>query len=222
MLEIKNLNKKYSRGGKEFSALSDVSLSAGAGDFIGISGPSGSGKSTLFHIVSGLLKPDCGTVKIAGADISAMSERELAILRRSDVGCILQGENLLSNFTVAENISLPLWLGHEKCGRERVSELLSAFGLSGMEDSYPSSLSGGEQRRVSIIRGFIHSPKLVIADEPTNSLDPENAAVIMAFFKKMADERKVTLLISSHDSDMLCFASKRYVMSRGKLSEFKV
>ena len=80
MLEIKNLNKKYSRGGKEFSALSDVSLSAGAGDFIGISGPSGSGKSTLFHIVSGLLKPDCGTVKIAGADISAMSERELAIL----------------------------------------------------------------------------------------------------------------------------------------------
>lgn len=220
IVDINGLSKQYQRGEKVFYALSKVSLQASKGEFIGIHGPSGSGKSTLFHIINGLLRPDTGTVSLLGKDITQMSHDSLTSMRRVDIGCILQGENLLQNFTVEENIYMPLYLnGARNIEERRVTALLEEFGLAAMRKEYPSALSGGEQRRVSIIRGFVHRPKLVTADEPTNSLDPENAALVMSFLKKMSTAEGVTLLVSTHDHSLLSYASRKYEMRNGKLSE---
>ncbi len=219
ILEITGVSKDYTRAGKTFAAVSRASLNSGEGEIVGITGPSGSGKSTLFHIIAGLLKPTAGSVRILGRDITGMSRDRLAEMRRTDIGYILQGRNLLQNFTVLENIGMSASLGKGNGdARRKGLELLDAFGLKGMENEYPSALSGGEQRRVSIIRAFVHGPKLVIADEPTSNLDSENAHIIMEYFKKAA-ENKTTIIVSSHDVNMLPkYTTSKYKMIRGELS----
>ena len=143
-------------------------------------------------------------------------------MRRTDIGVVLQGRNLLQNFTVLENICMPAALGKRSGDAVRKGmELLETFGLKGMENEYPSVLSGGERRRVSIIRAFVHTPKLVIADEPTSNLDDENARIIMDAFKE-ASERKVTILVSSHDVTLLPkYATRKYTMIQGELSPWE-
>ena len=219
VLEITGVTKDYTRAGKTFSAVSGADLNCGEGEIVGITGPSGSGKSTLFHIIAGLVKPTAGSVRIMGRDITAMNRDRLAEMRRTDIGYVLQGRNLLQNFTVLENICMPASLGKRVDGARRKGlELLEAFGLKGMENEYPSVLSGGEQRRVAIIRAFVHAPKLVIADEPTSNLDDGNARIIMDYFKEAA-ERKTTILISSHDVNLLPkYATRKYTMIQGGLS----
>ena len=218
LLSVEGITKEYLRAGRLFKALDDVSLSAGKGEFIGISGPSGSGKSTLFHVIAGLVRPTSGQVRLLGRELGTQSPDQLAALRRSGVGYVLQGQNLLQNFTLLENLSIAALLGAEiKNARSRALQLLDMLGLGGMEDEYPSSLSGGEQRRVAIARGFIHSPELVLADEPTSDLDRENGRLIMEFFRKTADEG-TTILMTTHDQSFLSFTSKQYRMDQGRLT----
>lgn len=217
ILEIKNLRKEYKRKNELFLAVNDVNLSISEGEFVSVVGHSGCGKSTLLNMIAGLMKPTSGEIFIDGNEIFKKSEKELALLRNETIGYILQGQNLLSNFTVLDNICMPAYLSpRKKIVKARALELLEEVGLKGMEEEYPSNLSGGELRRVSIIRGLINNPKILIADEPTSNLDPENSRMIMRFFKEIS-AKGTTVLISTHDLEFLDYTQKTYEMGKGIL-----
>lgn len=217
ILEIKNLRKEYKRKNEMFLAVNDVNLSISKGEFVSIVGHSGCGKSTLLNMVAGLLKPTSGEIFIDGNEIFEKSEKELALLRNETVGYVLQGQNLLSNFTILDNICMPAYLSpRKKVVKARALELLEEVGLKGMEEEYPSNLSGGELRRASIIRGLINNPKILIADEPTSNLDPENSRMIMRFFKEIS-AKGTTVLISTHDMEFLDYTKKTYEMEKAIL-----
>ena len=217
ILEIKNLRKEYKRKNELLLAVNDVNLSISEGEFATVMGHSGCGKSTLLNMVAGLLKPTSGEIFIDGNEIFKKSEKELALLRNETIGYVLQGQNILSNFTVLDNICMPAYLSpRKKVVKARALELLEEVGLKGMEEEYPSNLSGGELRRVSIIRGLINNPKILIADEPTSNLDPENSRMIMRFFKEIS-AKGTTVLISTHDMEFLDYTQKTYEMGKGIL-----
>ncbi|MBQ9969947.1 MAG: ABC transporter ATP-binding protein [Oscillospiraceae bacterium] len=215
MLNVKNLTKTFDRQNRHFDAVHEVNFSMKGGDFCVLTGPSGCGKSTFFHLLCGITKADGGEVFFDKKDICKLSDKELAALRAEKISYVLQGDSLLPNFTVLENICLPHQLS---CGRtdleKKAMELLSHFGLEAMANDYPSNLSGGERRRVAIARAFVHDPKLIIADEPTSDLDEENTAMIIDFFQQQAKQGKA-ILISTHDLSCLRPGMIRYQMEKG-------
>ncbi len=215
MLTIKNLTKTFDRQNRHFDAVHEVDFHMSSGDFCVLTGPSGCGKSTFFHLICGITKADSGEIFFDGNDICKLSDKELAKLRAEQISYVLQGDSLLPNFTVLENICLP----HQLCGKydnleEKAMELLHTFGLENMANDYPSNLSGGERRRVAIARACVHNPRLIIADEPTSDLDEENTALIMTFFQQQAKQGK-GILISTHD--LSCFRPEmiRFKMEKG-------
>lgn len=219
MLEVKDLVKEYQHCGKQFSAVDKVSFSIPKGRFVVLMRPSGCGKSTLFHMLTGLTKPTSGIVQLDGQNITAMNQKELAKLRSSSIGYVLQGHNLLSNFTIGENICMPTFLGEfEKDTFDRARQLLADFGLEGMENEMPSVLSGGEQRRVAIARTLIHRPKIVIADEPTSNIDELNAEIILNYFRKISNEG-TTVFISSHSSNAIAYGDELWKMDKGMITK---
>ena len=172
IVEAENLSRVFLRNKSSFYAVDHVNLKIEEKELVAIMGQSGSGKSTLFHMLTGILEPTEGNISILGHQINKMSGKELAMLRGSELGYIMQGQNLLQNLTVWENILLPVSLGKKrKIDQERVAYLTDLLGISELMKEYPANLSGGEQRRVSIARTFILNPRIVIADEPTSSLD---------------------------------------------------
>lgn len=216
-LETKNLTKKFLRGNKELVAVNNISLEIEQGAFAAVVGHSGSGKSTLFSMISGLSKPTSGEISIDGLSINSMTRDQLSEFRSSSLSYVLQGQSLLGNFNILENICMPGYLGnHDTDYSGKALELLDAFGLCGIENEFPSSLSGGEQRRVSIIRSLITSPKIIVADEPTSSLDLENTELIMQMFRQISHEG-TTVLISTHDLNFLDYTDVIYKMSNGIL-----
>ena len=159
------------------------------------------------------------TSPVAIHEIEKMNDRQLSVLRGGDLGYIMQGQNLLQNLTVMENILLPLSLGkNRKPDKERITYLTELLGIQNMLSEYPTNLSGGEQRRVSIARTFAQNPKLVVADEPTSSLDMENSEIIMKYFQKMAKEG-TTILVSTHDREFANYADRCLWMKKGKLEK---
>jgi len=219
ILEGKKLVKEYKRRNEIFKAVDNVNLSVSRGDFISIIGRSGSGKSTLFHLLTGLCKPSHGEILIDNSDITSMSEDELSVLRNEKIGYITQGQNLLSNFTIIDNLCMPYYLSDKNEDiHDRALSLLKKVGLDGMENEYPSSLSGGELRRVSIIRALINDPEIIIADEPTSNLDLENSRIVMELLKSISQENKA-VLISTHDLEFLDYTNKIYCMENGVIKE---
>jgi putative ABC transport system ATP-binding protein len=218
ILEVKNLYREYERKNKtKFNAVEDISFSLKKGTLTSITGPSGSGTSTLFHMLSGLVKVSSGEIYLNNRCISNLSENELANIRNSELGYIMQGSNLIPNLTIIENICIPTAFSSEnKDVYERGRMLLEAFGLKGIENEFPANLSDGEQKRVSIARTFAQNPSFVIADEPTSNLDEENTIIIMEFFKKMCKEG-VTILFSTHEKELLRFADENIKIYKGKL-----
>lgn len=215
ILEAENLVKKYKRGSKEFCAVDHVGFSLEEGTFAVIMGESGCGKSTLFHLLTGMCSPDEGTVKFQGKDITHSSAKEMARLRSTDIGYILQGQNLLYNFNIGENICMPGYLGTMTPDMpDYAKQLLEEFGLGGMEKEMPGSLSGGEQRRVAIARTLVHHPKLIIADEPTSNLDSKNREIILGHLKEVT-KKGVTVLISTHDQEAVVYGDKIWHMDKG-------
>lgn len=170
ILEVKNLSKHYGKGETLVKAIDDVSFKIDKGDFVAIIGPSGSGKSTLMHLIGGVDQPTAGKVFIDGQDIYQLSEDNLAIFRRRQVGLIYQFYNLIPILNVEENLKLPLLLDKQKIDQVQFEELVSQLGLSDRLNHLPNQLSGGQQQRVSIGRSLIYSPALVLADEPTGNL----------------------------------------------------
>ncbi|MGB4643357.1 MAG: ABC transporter ATP-binding protein, partial [Dethiobacteria bacterium] len=183
ILRVENLSKIYGSGAAQVKAIDGVSFSVNRGEFIAVVGASGSGKSTLLHMIGGVDRPTAGKVFIEDTDIYQLSETNLAIFRRRQVGLIYQFYNLLPILNVEENITLPLLLDGRKIDPQFLNELLETLNLTGRAGHLPNELSGGEQQRVSIGRALINHPALVLADEPTGNLDSKNSKEIVELLK---------------------------------------
>jgi ABC-type lipoprotein export system ATPase subunit len=219
MIIVENLSKTFKSGRGRVQAISDVSFSAGPGITIAFVGKSGSGKTTLLNCIGGLLRPDAGTVSYFGSQINLFNRKEMALFQRQKLGFIFQYGNLLSYYTVYDNISFPLILnGMDKKKRERhVKYLLDRIGMTGLEKALPNELSGGEAQRVAAARAIAHSPQMLLADEPTASLDSETGKNLMELFFEMARENHCTLLLSTHDPELLHLCDQSFYMRDGKL-----
>jgi len=220
LLELRELTKEYKRGDRAFNAVNKVNLSVERGDFISIIGRSGSGKSTLLNMSAGLLKPSAGTVLFDGRDIGTLTDKSISQLRNEKIGYVPQGQSLLSNFTVLENVCIPWFLFNREDDPEaRALALLEKTGIVHLAASYPRQLSGGEMRRVAIARALINTPALLVADEPTSDLDAETTAEIMQLLSVIAKEGTAVLIVT-HELDTLSYGNKTYSMNSGNLSPY--
>ncbi len=218
MIELKGLSKTYTISGKTIKAVQPLDLSVPQGDFVSIVGHSGSGKSTFLSLIGGIARPDTGSVSIDNNNIWNYNDKERSKLRNAKFGFVYQFASLLPTLTSAENVLLPTVFGGTKT-RADAMQLLQLVGLGDKADRYPSELSGGEQQRVAIARAFINAPEIILADEPTGDLDEETEAEIMAFFEKTNKEKKVTMIMVTHSSELALRAVRRFRMKQGVLEK---
>lgn len=216
-LRIENLCKVYGKGDSQVTALDRVSLTIEKGEFTAIIGSSGSGKSTLLHIIGGVDVPTSGKVYLDGQDVYAQSNEKLAIFRRRQVGLIYQFHNLIPTLDVVENITLPILMDKRKVNEERLNDLLELLGLQDRRTHLPNQLSGGQQQRVSIGRALMNAPAVMLADEPTGSLDSRNGHEIINLLKLSNQKYRQTLLIVTHDENIALLADRIIGISDGKV-----
>jgi putative ABC transport system ATP-binding protein len=220
-VEISDVIREYRTGGEVVRALRGVSLHIDAGEYVAVVGPSGSGKSTLMHLVGALERPTAGTIRIAGRDVSRMSDAALARLRNEHVGFVFQQFHLLARTSALDNVALPLvYRGVPAPGRRAAAEsALAAVGLGHRLRHRPSQLSGGEQQRVAIARALVGDPQLLLADEPTGNLDSRNGAEVMALLERLVVERGVAVVLVTHDLDVAGRAYRQIRMRDGRVAE---
>ena len=211
------LTRTYGEGGSAVHALRGVSLEVPAGQFTAVMGPSGSGKSTLMHLLAGLDTPDAGSVRIAGEDITRMSDRELTRLRRRHIGFVFQSFNLLPTLTAEENITLPLAIAGRKPERAVVDALLKRMGLAERRDHKPSQLSGGQQQRVAVARALISTPTVLFADEPTGNLDSTAGAGVLQLLRDAVDADGQTTVMVTHDARAASIADRVLFLADGRI-----
>jgi len=217
-LKIENLCKVYGKGENQVAALDHVSLTIEKGEFTAIIGPSGSGKSTLLHIIGGVDVPTSGKVYLDGQDVYAQNNEKLAIFRRRQVGLIYQFHNLIPTLNVVENITLPILMDRRKVNEERLNDLLAMLGLQDRTTHLPNQLSGGQQQRVSIGRALMNAPAVMLADEPTGSLDSRNGHEIIKLLKESNQKYGQTLLLVTHDENIALQAHRIIGLSDGKVT----
>jgi ABC-type lipoprotein export system ATPase subunit len=219
MISVERISKTFNSGRGRLPALSDVSFRAEAGTATAIVGKSGSGKTTLLNCVGGLLRPDKGSVICFGTQIDKLSNRDVSLFQRRNMGFMFQYGNLLSYYSVFDNIAFPLVLnGMDKIERERrVASLLERIGMSGAEDALPNELSGGEAQRVAAARAIAHSPQMVLADEPTASLDSETGKKLIMLLFGMTKEQNCSLVLSTHDPELINLCDQSFHMRDGRL-----
>lgn len=217
VLEVKELTKKYGQGDSAVVAIDHISFSVERGEFVAITGASGSGKSTLMNMIGGIDNPTSGEVIIDGKCISSMSEDELAIFRRRNLGMIYQFYNLIPTLTAKENILLPWRLDGRKENMEKVKEILQVLGLSERADHLPGQMSGGQQQRVSIGRALINEPAFILADEPTGNLDSKTSGEIIDLLKYTNERLKQTILLITHDEKIALSADRIITIGDGKI-----
>lgn len=218
-ISIKGLKKDYNVGAGEVHALRGIDMEIACGEFVCIAGKSGSGKSTLLNLVAGLESPTDGSINVLGQRIDRMSEIERIRFRRSHIGFVFQSYRLLPQYTAIENVALPLMLrGVEKRERERRAlEALDMVGIAKCARQRPAQMSGGEQQRAGIARSIITSPAIVMADEPTGNLDTATGEMVLTLFQKLFRQNGTTLMIVSHDDDMLRHVDRTIRLSDGAL-----
>ncbi|AZR72175.1 ABC transporter [Anoxybacter fermentans] len=220
LLELKGVKKIYQQGKVEVHALRGVDLIVEEGEFTSIAGPSGSGKTTLLNLIGCLDKPSEGEIYLDGEEIGKLSKTELAMLRRRKLGFIFQNYNLIPVLTVYENVEFALRLLKEykpKEIRERVMEILEGVGLGGLEHRKPNELSGGQKQRVAIARALVKEPKIVLADEPTASLDSETSKDVLEIMVKMNKKLGTTFIFSTHDPLVMEYAGRLLKMKDGQI-----
>lgn len=221
MIELSGLSKTYIDGDQTIKAVDSVDLKVAQGDFVSIVGHSGSGKTTLLSLIGGLTKPDAGSVVIEGTDIWSLSDNQLSEFRNKNVNFIFQFASLVPTLTVLDNVMLPTAFGACCEGMDEYARsLIDMVGLSDKINTYPSSLSGGQQRRVAIARAFVNSPKVLLADEPTGDLDEQTESEIMDIFRSQ-NEKGTTFIIVTHNTAVAQIADRRYKMTAGVLEEAK-
>ena len=215
MIEAINLNKSFITPRGRIDVLKDFSFSINERSFVGITGKSGAGKSTLLSIIAGLQKQDSGSLIINDIELNNLDDKELSEFRNQNIGFISQEQSFLENFTVLDNVRLPAFLGKKKIddtsAKEitvRAEQLLDSLGIAHLAQNFPTTLSGGENHRVLIARALINNPQILLADEPTDSVDSERTDEIIKIFRRLADEGK-TILIASHDKEALKLCDKK-------------
>ncbi|MCB0752655.1 MAG: ABC transporter ATP-binding protein [Ignavibacteriae bacterium] len=220
ILKATNLNKVFEKGHEKITVLNDVSLSVNKNEITMIVGTSGAGKSTLLHILSGLDKPDSGIVEIDDKNIFSFSESEVSKFRNKSIGFIYQFHHLLPEFTAAENVAIALMInGTSKNEALKKSlETLKLVGLENRSEHQPAELSGGEQQRVAIARALVNGPKIIFADEPTGNLDSKNSEMIHQLFIELKNKLDITLLIVTHNPELVKLADRVLEMKDGQVS----
>ncbi len=216
-LKVENLCKVYGKGANKVTALDHVSLTVEKGEFAAIIGSSGSGKSTLLHAIAGVDVPTSGKVYLNGQDVYAGSNEKLAIFRRRQVGLIYQFHNLIPTLNVVENMTLPILMDRRKVNKERLNSLLKLLGLQERQNHLPNQLSGGQQQRVAIGRALMNAPAVILADEPTGSLDSRNGHEIIRLLKESNRIYGQTLLLVTHDENIALQANRMIVIADGKI-----
>jgi putative ABC transport system ATP-binding protein len=216
---LESVSMGYSTPSGVVRALDDVTLSVEPGESLAIIGPSGCGKSTLLGLVGALDVPTSGRVRIGDYEISSMSEREQAALRRHAFGFVFQSDNLHPFLTVVENVALQLSLARADDAYERCLEMLDRLGLAGEMDKLPDQLSGGQRQRVGVARALVHQPSLILADEPTGSLDADNAAVVVDLLLAARGELGATLVMVTHDPGAARRMDRTVALRDGRLAQ---
>jgi len=219
VLEVRDLVKTFILDGSPLNAVDHVSFQVRNGEFVALVGPSGSGKTTLLSMLAALLLPSRGEIFIDGHELSKMNDSERVKLRRARIGFTFQSNNLIPYLTARENVEFMLRLNDrlDKVGRIRTEELLARLGLEGRLRSLPAQMSGGQQQRVAIARALIHNPALVLADEPTASLDTERAIQVVRTFAALVHENDRAGIIVTHDLRMCKYVDRVLQMCDGKL-----
>jgi len=203
MIRLEKVDKFYGQA----HILKDITLGIGKGEFVSITGSSGSGKSTLLNLIGGMDRPDKGRIIVDEDAISSFTDEDLTLYRRRKIGFIFQFFNLLPNITVFENIRMPLLLNSTD-DKDRVSSFIRRVGLQGKEGSFPFELSGGQQQRVAIARALVHDPEIILADEPTGSLDSQTGEEIMELIKELSSESRKTVVLVTHEAYLSRFADR--------------
>ena len=219
-LSMKNVSKVYKEGDSQIIALDQVSMEVASGEFVAIIGPSGSGKSTFLSIAGALLKPSQGEVKIDNTNIATLKDKELSNLRLHEIGFILQTSNLMPYLNVLDNLLLLKKMSGKVTKQDEAfaKELLIELGLTNKFGKFPNELSGGERQRVAIARSFMNDSSLILADEPTASLDTNRANEVVSLISKEVKARGKAAVMVTHDERMLAYCDRVYRMEDGKLT----
>lgn len=217
VMQLKNVWKIYKMGEVEVNALCDINLEINKGEFVSITGASGSGKSTMMNLIGALDVPTKGSVYLDGHDISRLSESKLAEIRGKKIGFVFQQFNLIPTLTALENVMLPMEFQNDGNARERAMKALELVGLKDRIHHKPGELSGGQTQRVSIARALINDPEIILADEPTGNLDSKTGQYIMDFFEKLHKEQKKTIVLITHDLNLVKYAGKIVKLKDGEI-----
>jgi putative ABC transport system ATP-binding protein len=217
MLRCQSLSRTYQSAGRALPVLKDITFSLEPGGFLTILGPSGSGKTTLLGLLAGLDRPTSGQVFLDGQELGVLSEDERARIRGEKVGFVFQSFQLIPTLTAQENVQVPMELRGDSGSAARARQLLARVGLAGREHHYPSQLSGGEQQRVALARGFSIRPKVLFADEPTGNLDARTGATIIDLMVELNHDLGTTLVLVTHDLDLADRASRTLRLADGSV-----
>lgn len=217
ILTVNNLSKIYGKGNNEVRAVDNISFTVEKGDFVAIIGASGSGKSTLLHLLGGVDRPTSGQVIIDKTDFYTLSESDLAIFRRRNIGLIYQFYNLLPTLNVTENILLPCLLDDRPEDKAKLQHILQTIQLENRQTHLPNQLSGGQQQRVSIGRALINDPAIILADEPTGNLDSQSAKALMDLLKQSNKLFNQTLILITHDDRVAAQADRIITIEDGRI-----
>ncbi len=224
ILKAENINKTFVKSKEQsLHILKDIALEVEPEKITEIVGASGAGKSTLLHILSGLDKPDSGSVSIKSTDLFSLSDDKLAKFRNENIGFVFQFHHLLPEFTAAENVALARMINNESLNEaiKKAKELLDIVGLSERMDHKPAELSGGEQQRVAVARALANDPDIIFADEPTGNLDSANSEILHGLFRNLKSDLGITFLMVTHNPELIKLADKVYEMKDGRLKDYR-
>jgi len=219
ILKMENVKKSFGSGHNEIQALKGIDLAVNQGEFVSIIGPSGSGKSTFLTIAGGFQSPTSGNISINGLDFTPLSEKKRSKLRFKEIGFILQSSNLIPYLTLEEQFLLIDKINHEKLTSKKGSELLKSLDILDLKNKYPSELSGGERQRAAIARALFNEPNLILADEPTASLDTEHAYQVVELLRQEAHLKNKATIMVTHDQRMIKNSDSVYKIEDGLLSK---
>ncbi len=217
VIKAEKLRKIYKLPAEEIAAVNSIDLEVAEGDFVSLMGPSGSGKTTLLDVIGCLDSISSGTLTVLGKDVSSASERELAQVRRGNIGFVFQEFLLVPELTAVENVELPMIFARQKVSRQTAKELLNKVGLGHRIKHLPKELSGGERQRVAIARSLAANPRLLLADEPTGNLDSKNSEEIFAIFEKLNNDDGLTIVVTTHNKILGSRAKQIIYLKDGKI-----